>query len=453
MDQAAGRRPNARAPLAAFFSFVLPGLGQAYNRQFRLALLLGLPAAVLGWLVAAAVGRGGEAVAALLDVRVLVAIILLNLGLLGWRAVAIYQAHAAREAPALRRWTTWVTAALLLATVGMHLVPAWYATATIDTLNTVSLGGGGGGGLLDASEVREPRRSGTVPPSAYPEPEPVPAGLSGRFTVLLVGVDVGPGRRTYNTDTMIVATLDPQSGASLISIPRDTFGTPMGDGRVYNAKLNSLWAYARLDPTTYPLGGPETLKAAVGALLGTEIDYIAAVDFLGFTSAVDAVGGVDVTVERPVHDYAYPDEFNNVVGFHIEPGTHHMDGYTALAFARSRLGAGDNDFTRADRQQRVIEALGTQMRRGGWLLNLPSLLNAVGEAVATDIPVELLPHVARALLDADLSHIQRLVIERPLVYSDTLTDGTYVLIPDLEAIRAAVHDLLSVHRAHVPTPD
>lgn len=451
MDQAAARRPNVRAPLAAFFSFVLPGLGQAYNRQFRLALLLGLPAGVLGWLVLAAAGRGGEAVAALLDVRVLVAIVLLNLGLLGWRAVAIYQAHVAREAPGLRRWTTWVTGGLLLATLGMHLVPAWYATATIDTLASVSLGGGGGGGLLDApSEIREPR-SGTATPAPYQEPAPV--GLTGRFSVLLVGVDVGPGRRTYNTDTMIVATLDPRSGASLISIPRDTFGTPMGDGRIYNAKLNSLWAYARLDPSTYPLGGPESLKAAVGALLGVEIDYIAAVDFLGFTSAVDAVGGVDVTVERAVHDYAYPDEYNNVVGFHIEPGTHHMDGYTALAFARSRLGAGDNDFTRADRQQRVIEALGAEMRRGGWLLNLPSLLNAVGDAVATDIPIELLPHLARALLDADLSSIDRLVIERPLVYSDTLTDGTYVLIPDVQAIRAAVDDVLSVHRGHAPPSD
>lgn len=453
MDQAAARHPNARAPLAAFFSFVLPGLGQAYNRQFRLAVLLGLPAGALGWLVVAAAGRGAEAVAALLDVRVLVAIILLNLGLLGWRAIAIYQAHVAREAPGLRRWTTWVTVALLLATLGMHLVPAWYATATIDTLATVSLGGGGGGGLLDATELREPGRSGTAPPAPNQEPEPTPAGLGGRFSVLLVGVDVGPGRRTYNTDTMIVATLDPRSGASLISIPRDTFGTPMGDGRVYNAKLNSLWAYARLDPSTYPLGGPESLKAAVGALLGVEINYIAAVDFLGFTSAVDAVGGVDVTVERAVHDYAYPDEYNNVVGFHIEPGTHHMDGYTALAFARSRLGAGDNDFTRADRQQRVIEALGAEVRRGGWLLNLPSLLSAVGDAVATDIPVELLPHLARALLDADLSHISRLVIERPLVYSDTLTDGTYVLIPDVQAIRAAVHDVLSVEGGHAPPSD
>jgi LCP family protein required for cell wall assembly len=252
---------------------------------------------------------------------------------------------------------------------------------------------------------------------------------------------------------MIVATLDPHSGASLISIPRDTYGVPLGDGRIYYAKLNSLLAYGRLDPNTYPLGGPGTLKAAVGALLGIRIDYIAAVDFLGFTSAVDAVGGVDVTVERAVHDYGYPDEYNNVVGFHIEPGTYHMDGYTALAFARSRKGAGDNDFTRADRQQRVIEALVTKMRGGSWLLDLPSLLNAIGDTVATDIPVELLPHLSRAMLDADLSDIHRLVIDRPLVQSDTLTDGTYVLVPDAEAIRAAVHDMLTAEAGPTPPPD
>lgn len=449
MDQAAARRPDARAPLAAFFSFVLPGLGQAYNRQFRLALLLGLPAAVLGWLVVAAAARGGEAVAALLDVRVLVAIVLLNLGLLGWRAVAIYQAYVSRETPGLQRWTTWVTAALLLVTLGMHLVPAWYLTATIDTLNVVSLGGGGGGGILAPP-------SGLLdipPPAASRQPAPIPAGLTDRVTVLLVGIDAGPGRSTYGTDTMLVATLDPQSGASLISIPRDTFGTPMGDGPVYNAKLNSLLAYARLDPGTYPLGGPETLKGAVGALLGIEIDYIAAADFLGFTSAVDAVGGVDVTVARSVHDYGYVDEYNNLVGFHIEPGTHHMDGYTALAFARSRKGAGDNDFTRAERQQRVIQALVTKMRDGAWLMNLPSLLNAVEDSVATDIPVELLPHLARAMLEADLSDIHRLVIDPPLVQPDSLTDGTYILIPDIDAIRAAVNELLTAQQAHVPPPD
>ena len=136
MDKAGASRTDVRAPLAAFFSFVLPGLGQAYNRQYRLALLLLTPAALIGWLVLAAVGRGTEVAVQLLDTRILAAIVLLNLGLLGWRLVAIYQAHAAREAPRLKRWTTWVTAGLLAVTVGMHLVPAWVATATIDTLRT-----------------------------------------------------------------------------------------------------------------------------------------------------------------------------------------------------------------------------------------------------------------------------------------------------------------------------
>jgi hypothetical protein len=81
-------RPDPRAPLAAFFSFVLPGLGQAYNRQFRLALLLGLPAAVLGWIIVAAAGRGAGVLTQLLDVRVLWALVVRNLAFLGWRAVA-----------------------------------------------------------------------------------------------------------------------------------------------------------------------------------------------------------------------------------------------------------------------------------------------------------------------------------------------------------------------------
>jgi LCP family protein required for cell wall assembly len=444
VNQAAASRPDPRAPLAAFFSFVLPGLGQAYNRQFWLAALLGLPAAVLGWLVVSAAGRGTGLLSHLLDLRVLWAIVILNLALLVWRVVAIYQAHAARETPAWRRWTTWVTAGLLAATLFMHLVPAWYATATIDTLAAVGQGGSGAGGLLNAPhDVLDPQPSRTPPPPPWEEPEPTPAGLTGRFAVLLMGVDLGPGRNTYNTDTMMVAIIDPRTGPALISIPRDTFGTPLGDGRVYNAKLNSLFAYARIDPGTYPLGGPATMKAAVGALLGIQIDYIGAVDFLGFTRAVDAVGGVDVTVTRAVHDYGYRDEYNNLVGFHIEPGTHHMDGYTALAFARSRKGAGDNDYTRAERQQQVIAAMVTKLKSGAWLLNLPSLLNAIGDSVASDIPTELMPHVAHALVEADLTSIDRLVIQPPLVNSGWLTDGTYILNPDFPAIQAAVQQLLA----------
>ena len=148
-------------------------------------------------------------------------------------------------------WTTWVTGFLLAVTLAMHLLPAWYATATLETLAAVGQGGSGAGGIFDP--LMDPKDL-DPPPGRDAAPRPVagadadPIGLSDRFTVLLLGVDLGPGRRTYNTDTMMVATIDPRSGASLISIPRDTFGTPLGDGRVYQAKLNSLLAYARIDP-------------------------------------------------------------------------------------------------------------------------------------------------------------------------------------------------------------
>jgi hypothetical protein len=101
----------------------------------------------------------------------------------------------------------------------------------------------------------------------------------------------------------------------------------------------------------------------------------------------------------------------------------------------------------------VIAAMVNKLKSGAMLLNLPALLNAVGDSVATDIPVELMPHVARALLDADLSEIERLVIQPPLVQPGILTDGTFILTPDIDAIRAAVHRLVAVEAGHTPPPD
>ena len=129
----------------------------------------------------------------------------------------------------------------------MHALPGWYAAKGIDTLGSVSLEGGGR--LLDD---RSGSGAGIVVPSFQPE-----LGLGERVTILLVGVDFAPGRTEHLTDTMLVATLDPDTGeGAMVSIPRDLYGVPLGDGRVYNAKLNSLLATATADRETYPLGGP-----------------------------------------------------------------------------------------------------------------------------------------------------------------------------------------------------
>ena len=423
------RRSDPRSAAAAALSFLFPGAGQAFNGQWGLASLLAAPVLLILVLGVLAVALGGRGVLArFLDTRVLVALVVLDLALLGWRLVAILQAHTLR-APSFRGWPAAVTGALVLVTVGMHAVPAYYAAKAIDTLGTVAFEGGGQ--LFDEgdSEVDIEITKPTFEPDIK---------RGERVTVLLVGVDYAPGRTTHLTDTMLVATFDVESGeGALISIPRDLYGVPLGDGRTWDAKLNSLMVRASQDPTNFPLGGPGTLKAAIGELLGTRIHYFAAIDLAGLREVIDTIGGVDITVERAVADPAFDDPFGVVRGgFYIDAGTHHLDGATALAYVRSRMGAGDSDFTRAARQQQVLTAIAGKLTAGNILVTLPGLLDAVRDNVATDIPQDRMSEIALAGEKVNLGSLERVVLEPPTyVTPEPFSAAGYILHPDLAAIR------------------
>ncbi|MBW3631882.1 MAG: LCP family protein [Chloroflexi bacterium] len=399
-------------------------MGQAYNRQWGLAWLLAIPVllvVVLFVLVFALSGSG--VLSRLFDSRVLVGLVILNLALVGWRLVAIVQAHADRQRPDLRTWPTWVTGLLVLATLGMHALPVWYAGKAIDTLGQVSLEGRG---------ELETRQGIDLPePSIQPE-------LGERVTILLVGIDFAEGRDHHLTDTMLVTTLDPITNrAAMISVPRDLYGVPLGDGRVYNAKLNSLMSVATADPASYPLGGPGSLKAAIGALLETRIHYFAAIDIEGMRRLIDSIGGVDVVVERPINDTRYRDTLTGQRGFSIEAGPQHLDGARAMAFIRSRLATGENDFTRAERQQLVLTAIAEQLTAGNILVTLPAVLDTVRDSVITDVPSRRIPEIAVASEDANLRRIERVVLTPPeYVTPDPNSAAGYILHPNLDAIRA-----------------
>lgn len=420
-------RSDARTAAAAVLSFLFPGFGQAYNRQYVLAWVLALPVLILIAVVAAAVLAPGSFLSRLLDTRVLLGLIVLDVALLAWRLVGILQAHGARQRFTARRWPTWLTAGLVVATLAMHAAPAWYAVKAIDTLDSVALEGGGA--LFDDREGRDVVIS---TPSFQPD-----IGLGDRVTVLLVGVDYAPDRASSLTDTMLVATVDPRTGdGALVSVPRDLYGVPLGDGRVYEAKLNSLMSVAGADPATYPLGGPGTLKAAIGELLGTRIHYFAAIDIAGLKQVIDTLGGIDLTVERAVNDPQYRDALTGQRGFVMPAGFHHMDGTTALAYARSRLGEGDSDFTRAERQQEVLTAIGERLSAGNLLVTLPGLLDSVRDNVATDIPSSRIPDLAAEATEADLGGLERVVLTPPrYVTVEPNSAAGYILIPDLDAIR------------------
>ena len=435
---------GGRASLAAFLSFLFPGIGQAYNGQSRLAWLLAAPALLLLAATVLAVALvQTRLLARLLDVRFLIGLIVLDLAFLGWRLVAIVQAHARRESFAPRRWTTWTTAGLLLVTVAMHALPAYYAALGIDTVNAVSAGGSSG----DIQFGHVPGVTYMPPPSVQPQVE-----HGERVNILLVGIDAAPGRTTQLTDTMLLVSLDPSgSRSAMVSVPRDLYGVPLPDGRPFNAKLNSLMSYANARPDEFPLGGVGTLKATIGKLLGLQVHYFAAINLLGFKKTVDLIGGVDVTVDRAINDPTYHDaETGNRVGFYISAGPQHLDGATALAYVRSRKGVGDSDFTRAARQQQLLAAVRAKLTAQNLLLVLPGLLDAVKSTIATDIPGDRISALAQAVQDADMSRLDKIVLQPPDYMSvDAHSAAGYILIPDLEAIHAVGEGILN---PPTPTP-
>ena len=435
--QRLGPGPAAkRASLAAFLSFLFPGLGQAYNGQRGLAWLLAAPMLVLIAAIAVVLLVGtSPLIARLFDVRFLVGLVVLDLVLLAWRLIGIVQAHGYRARPKLRSGATWATAIVVIVTLAMHALPAYYAAKAIDTLGTVALGGTHGGDLQDPF----PGFSGLPAPSGQPD---VNAGE--RVNILLVGVDALPQRTTQLTDTMLVVSLDPKGTASaMISVPRDLYGVLLPDGTPYNNKLNSLMVYAGAHTKEFPLGGVGTLKATIGKLLGIPIHYFAAINLLGFKQTVDAIGGVDITVQRAVSDPDYFDEYDRLTGFYIKPGKYHMNGHTALAFVRSRKGVGDSDFTRADRQQQLLAAIRAKLTAGNLLLALPGLLDAVKSTIATDVPGDRIAELAQAVQRADTSLLQRIVLQPPqYMRADPFSKAGYILIPNFEAIRAVVEQLI-----------
>jgi polyisoprenyl-teichoic acid--peptidoglycan teichoic acid transferase len=421
---------DPRASLAALLSFLFPGLGQAYNGHAALSAILATPAllVILGAAATLIVAQGGLA-ARLFDVRFLVALIVLDLALLGWRLVAILQAHTARQRLDSRHWTTYATAFLLVVTTVMHGLPAVYAAKGIETINSVSLGGerDSHSGIGEVPEVRD-----------LPEPSTQPDPTAGeRVNILLVGVDSAPGRTHQLTDTMLVVSLDRDGRSAMISIPRDTFGAPLPDGRSYYQKLNSLMTVASARPNEFPLGGVGTLKATIAQLLGIEIHYFAAIDLMGFKRGIDSIGGVEVEVQRSINDPSYVGE-DGQRGFHLQPGWQWMDGSTALAYVRSRLGAGDSDFTRAERQQQLLAAVRAKLTAHNLVVVLPGLLDTVRLSLATDIPSQRMGDLAAAIQEVDMSRLERIVLTPPEYYTVEANHPTagYILHPHLDAIRA-----------------
>ncbi len=189
---------------------------------------------------------------------------------------------------------------------------------------------------------------------------PEAADIDERINILFLGLDrrigVPEGTRAL-TDSVFVLTIDPFSKtAGVFSIPRDLLvEIPDGQGGHVTGRINVVWGKGEFDYDDYPGGGPGLVKDTIKDNFGIPIDNYVVLDFEDFIALVDEVGGVDVDVPEYVADFDYADCIG-CAGYAVEfvAGMQHMDGQTALAYARIRKGS--NDFKRIERQQLVIQA-------------------------------------------------------------------------------------------------
>jgi polyisoprenyl-teichoic acid--peptidoglycan teichoic acid transferase len=411
---------------AVVLSGIWPGLGQAYLRQPRPAAFLALvPLIPLIPLLLALLGGLDRLLAypvvpgndLLLAIAILVGLAFRLLSMaLAWRDSA--PKRSARIQPAL--------AVFVAAVIGIHAVLTYGAVGLYGVTTRVFSGVVSDVTAPDPSASAGTTGGDIVLPSALPPPQ-----AGERLSFLLIGSDFGTGYTHSLTDTLIVVSVDPATAdVVMASIPRDTSRFPMYSGGKFNDKINALMTRAQQDPTKYPDGPLGTLTKEVSFLVGIPIQYVAYINLGGFEKLIDALGGIDVVVAKRIDDtfYQFP---NGPKGFHLPAGPAHLDTAHAVAYVRSRYGAGDNDFTRARRQQQVLIAIKDKLTDPATLPKLPHILDVVSRLISTNFPPDQVSQMI------DLSHqvtpdsISQFVLGPPYAIRPA-GSGEYMLVPDMD---------------------
>lgn len=195
--------------------------------------------------------------------------------------------------------------------------------------------------------------------------------FSKRISVLLIGADQRPGEEKFNTDSLILASIDPsRQRISMLSIPRDTKVSIPGHS---NIKINSIVALTNI----------ETLQDVVSDLTGIPVTSYIQTNFSGFKQIIDTLGGITVDVEKDM----YYETGDNTDGYiNLKKGAQRLDGSEALQYARFRHDA-LADISRTARQQAVLKAVAKEMMQVSTLPKLPWLVPQLSKAVHTNLTI------------------------------------------------------------------
>jgi polyisoprenyl-teichoic acid--peptidoglycan teichoic acid transferase len=304
----------------------------------------------------------------------------------------------------------------------------------------------------------------------FAESAPVVPPSNGYYNILLLGADSGEGRDSMRFDSISVVSINATTGATTITgIPRDMPHFPFAPGPMQDKYPNGHEGFASatcgwgsginqlrtevevcqdgsaLYPDADANGsspGVEATKDAAEGILGIEIPYYVFIDMHGFASLIDALGGVDITVDErlpkgwgPQYSGQPAEEW--AIGW-IEVGPQHMDGDTAQWYARSRYTT--SDFDRMERQRELQQAMLAQFTPQNVLTRFQDILGAGTAIVETDLPQGL---IVPTLLDLALKAKELPVTPIEL----TPQGGIDEYDPDYGYIQELVRTTL-----HPPTP-
>ncbi len=433
-----GGRSATRSPsVAAILSFFVPGLGQAYAGRLLRGFVFFLPT-VVAVVVALAIGTRGW-LRGVVDPGFLNALFWANIALFVYRVWAIVDAYLVarrrqvavrRRPPSIRampeyprarrvprpmpnrasRTALGVVACLVVASVGIHGYVAAVDLKGQSALARV---------FNPLTPWSSPAAPGTTPaPTATPNRD---WAADGKLNVLLIGIDRGPGEDRnigLRPDSMILLQVDLNTHrAAMYGIPRNLVNVPLPPevadhyachcwGPDPNSNehpddylLDYFWQEAAVThPDWYAMYGSDpwvrgikALEGAVGELTGAKIDGAFLIDLVGFIRLIDSIGGIWIDVPKELRDTQYPIlEHPGTMTIDIKAGLQHMDGVTALEYARSRKST--DDYDRMRRQQMVLRAVRDQVAHPCSIIpKVPDILDKINGTFWTDMPLDAAP--------------------------------------------------------------
>lgn len=422
------RRPDTRSPKVmtrrawwlVVLNFLLPGSAQSLAGNRRLGRI-GLTATIIMWvLVVVAVAM------ALLWPTILAT--LASNGFVLLLAQIVLLAYAVL-------WVVLTIDTLRLVRLVRTRPGARPAIAALAIVGVVL---GSGGAVYAAQQLIAPARE--LIASIFTNNAPPVPPSNGYYNILLLGADSGLGRDSMRFDSISVVSVNAETGAVHITgIPRDLAHAPFSAGPMselypngfeghpsstcgWGPGINQLMNAVEIcqpdgGKSIYPDAAAqsstpaiEATKSAAEGILGIEIPYYVFVDMKGFADIVDALGGVDITVQErlpkgggpsyegePAEDWA--------IGW-IEAGPQHMDGDTAQWYARSRYTTSDWD--RMRRQRELQQAILAQANPANVLTRFQEVAKAGEDLVQTDIPAGLLPFLVDLAVKAKEQPVETL---------------------------------------------